>query len=85
MFLLNHHRFLGLLAAILLVPAALFGQSGWFAFTLPWDDDSPTFLDASDLLVDFPGQDPALVIDARGYLRAGDDGHFYFDKTARRA
>ncbi|MGI8785378.1 MAG: carbohydrate binding domain-containing protein [Acidobacteriota bacterium] len=85
MLLLSHHRFLGLLAAILLVPAALFGQSGWFAFTLPWDDDSPTFLDASDLLVDFPGQDPTLVIDARGYVRAGGDGHFYFEKSGRRA
>jgi hypothetical protein len=69
---------------LLYVPSA-FGQGDWFPFTLAWDDSSRTVIDASDLLIDYPGQDPAAVIDARGHLRAGGDGHFYFEKTGRRA
>lgn len=57
----------------------------WFPFILPWDDTTPTIIDASHLLLDYPGQDPATVIDARGHVRAGTDGHFYFSKTGRRA
>ena len=59
--------------------------TGWFPFTIPWDDASDTVLSASDLLVDYTGQDPATVIDARGHVRAGPDGHFYFENTVRRA
>ncbi len=69
---------------VLLVPS-LQAQTSWFPFALPWDDDSKTVIDASDLLVDYPGQDPASVIDSRGFLRAGADGHFYWEKTGRRA
>ena len=59
--------------------------SGWFPFTIPWDDVSNTPLSAADLLIDFPGQNPATVIDNRGYIRAGSDGHFYFVNTLQRA
>ena len=59
--------------------------SGWFPFSIPWDDVSNTPLSATDLLVDFPGQNPATVIDNRGYVRAGSNGHFYFANTHQRA
>ena len=70
---------------LLLCSTAVSAQSGWFPLTLPWDDDSKTTIDASDLLVDFPEQNPAEVIDARGFVRAGSDGHFYFENTRKRA
>ncbi|NLW09638.1 MAG: hypothetical protein GX036_07230 [Firmicutes bacterium] len=63
----------------------LLAQEKWYPFILPWDDATPTIVDASYLLVDYPGQDPATVIDSRGHVYAGDDGHFYFSKTGRRA
>ena len=70
---------------VLLIAPLSPAQSTWFPFTLPWDDASKTVVDASDLLIDYPGQDPATVVDARGHLRAGSDGHFYFENTGRRA
>ncbi len=73
-----------LLFAVLLTPA-LRAQSTWFPLTLPWDDSSKTIIDASGLLVDYPGQDPSTVIDARGFVRASTDGHFYFANTGKRA
>jgi hypothetical protein len=88
---------LALAATLLLAAAARAGQpaagratsprdtAGWFPFTVPWDDASATPLSAADLLVDYPGQDPATVIDVRGHVRAGPDGHFYFEHTGRRA
>lgn len=82
----------GLLAIPLAVAAALCSVAlpatdteGWFPFTVPWDDAADTLTSAADLLVDYPGQDPATVIDARGHVRAGPDGHFYFQNTGRRA
>lgn len=63
----------------------LLAQENWFPFILPWDDATPTIVDASHLLIDYPGQDPATVIDSRGHVYAGADGHFYFSKTGRRA
>jgi len=69
----------------LLLAPSLPAQTSWFPFTLPWDDASRTVIDASDLLVDYPGQDPAAVVDSRGHLRAGADGHFQFEKTGERA
>ncbi len=82
-------RFFSRFSIFLLILSAsthlLGGQSGWFPFTVPWDDDVKTVTDASDLLVDYPGQDPSTVIDARGFVRAGSDGHFYFEKTGKRA
>jgi hypothetical protein len=59
--------------------------TGWFPFTLPWDDASATPVDASDLLLDAPGQDPATVIDTRGFVETGPDGHFHFANTGARA
>ena len=59
--------------------------TAWFTFTLPWDDDSPTWIDASDLLLDTSGDDPAAVIDARGFVQAGANGHFVFANTGQRA
>ena len=70
---------------ILLFAAFAGAQSPWFPLTLPWEDNSRAFIDASDLLVDYPGQDPATVIDARGRVIARPDGHFYFEKTGKRA
>ncbi len=70
---------------LLLFHLPLHAQNGWFPFSLPWDDDSKTAVDASDLLVDFRGQDAAAVLDSRGFVRAGSDGHFYFEKTGNRA
>jgi hypothetical protein len=73
------------LALLLLsAPPAAPAQT-WFAFTLPWSDDTKTTVDASGLLVDYPGQDPATVIDARGHVKVGPDGHFIFEKTGKRA
>jgi hypothetical protein len=59
--------------------------TGWFPFTLPWDDASATPIDASDLLLDASGQDPATVIEARGFVEADADGHFRFANTGARA
>ena len=53
----------------------LLAQEKWYPFILPWDDATPAIVDASYLLVDYPGQDPATVIDSRGHVYAGDDGH----------
>ena len=49
----------------------LLAQDNWFPFVLPWDDATPTIVDASYLLLDYPGQDPATVIDSRGHVCAG--------------
>ncbi len=70
---------------VLLFPSLLRAQPSWFPLSLPWDDASKTVIDASELLLDFPGQNPATVIDSRGPLIAGADGHFYFENTGRRA
>ena len=59
--------------------------TGWFPFTLPWDDADATLIDASDLLLDAAGDDPATVIDARGFVETDVDGHFRFANTGRRA
>jgi hypothetical protein len=74
-----------LLACSLLQAPSLQAQTGWFPFTLPWDDASKTTIDASGLLIDYPGQDPASVVDSRGHIQARADGHFYFEKTGKRA
>jgi hypothetical protein len=60
-------------------------RSSWFPFSLPWADDSPSWVDASDLLLDHRGQDPSAVIDARGFVRTDSDGHFVFSNSGRRA
>jgi len=60
-------------------------QTGWFPFVLPWDDAAPTLTDASDLLLDAAGQDPASLIDVRGRVVTTADGHFAFSNTGRRA
>ncbi len=75
----------GLVFFILTFIPGIGAQSSWFPLTLPWEDSSKTLVDASDLLVDYPGQDPSTVIDSRGRLRASTDGHFYFEKTGKRA
>ncbi len=59
--------------------------TGWPPFALPWADDSASLISASDLLIDFAGQDPATVIDTRGFVQADDAGHFVFTNTGRRA
>ena len=59
--------------------------TGWFPLTLPWDDVSVTPIDASDLLLDAPGDDPATIVDARGFVITDSDGHFRFANTGRRA
>jgi hypothetical protein len=62
----------------------LLAQQNWFPFSLPWNDGSKTVVDASGLLIDYPGQDPATVIDSSGFVRARSDGHFYFSETGKR-
>jgi hypothetical protein len=42
-----------------LLPPTLRAQSDWFPLSQPWEDSSRTLTDASDLLIDFPGQHPA--------------------------
>jgi hypothetical protein len=42
-------------------------------------------VDASAVLLGYPGQDVAGVVDSRDYLRTGSDGHFYFTNTGKRA
>ncbi|MBL7063089.1 MAG: carbohydrate binding domain-containing protein [Anaerolineae bacterium] len=59
--------------------------TGWFPLALPWDDDSATWVDASDLLLDEPGDDPAALIDDRGFVETDGGGHFVFADTGRRA
>ena len=59
--------------------------TGWFPFTLPWDDASPTWVDASDLLRDAPDNDLATLIDARGFVETDAEGHFVFANTGERA
>ncbi len=78
-------RKLGTVLIVLAFAPGIGAQSTWFPLSLSWEDSSKTFIDASDLLVDYPGQDPATVIDARGHLRASSDGHFYFERTGKRA
>ncbi len=68
-----------------LLPTTLQAQSDWFPFSLPWEDSSRTIIDAADLLIDFPGQNPAEVVDSRGFLRVSPEGHFYWEKTGKRA
>ncbi len=70
---------------LVLLPAAEVPAQRWFPFTLPWDDAVPTVIDASGLLVDYPGQDPLTAIQSRGHVVARADGHFYFSRTGRRA
>ncbi len=59
--------------------------AGWFPLALPWDDASATPIDASDLLRDAPGDDLSTVINARGRVVVGPDGHFRFSNTGQRA
>ncbi|GAB4242652.1 MAG: hypothetical protein Kow00109_18360 [Acidobacteriota bacterium] len=77
--------FLFTTVAVLLAGLSGAAQSDWFPFVPPWDDTAPTVVDASGLLLDHPGQDPADVIDRRGPVVVGPDGHFYFSKTGKRA
>lgn len=64
-------------------PAA--ANAAWFPLTLPWDDASTTFTDASDLLGDRPGDDLSTVIDRRGFVIADASGQFRFSRTGQRA
>ena len=59
--------------------------AGWFPFTLPWDDATATPIDASDLLLDQPGDNPATLIDHRGFVTTDPGGHFRFANTGGRA
>ncbi len=59
--------------------------TGWFAFTIPWADASRTYTDASDLLLDAPGQDAATLIASRGFVVTDANGHFIFSNTGQRA
>ncbi len=59
--------------------------TGWFPLTLPWDTAAFSYTDASDLLLDAPGQDPAAVIGNRGFVVADANGHFIFSNTGQRA
>ncbi|MFN8445786.1 MAG: carbohydrate binding domain-containing protein [Caldilineaceae bacterium] len=57
---------------------------GWFSFTQSGSDSSDTPISAADLLVDQPGEDPATVIDKRGFVQVDGAGHFVFENTGQR-
>lgn len=80
---------LTLLAMAFSLPASQAGPvtdtTGWYPFTLPWDDSSPTVVDASDLLRDHPDQDLTAVIATRGFVSVSPEGHFVFSNTGQRA
>ncbi len=77
------------LAAMLALPLlsgnAAPATSNWFPFSPSGPVSAGSAVDASVLLADYPGQDISHVIDARGHLYAGNDGHFYFPGTGKRA
>jgi hypothetical protein len=59
--------------------------STWFNFNPNGPVVAGSAVDASDLLVDSPGENPSTVIDRRGFGRASSDGHFQFTNTGSRA
>src|SRR4051794_6109203 len=67
------------------ISGAASATSSWFPFSPSAPVAAGSAVDASGLLVDFPGEDPSSVIDARGHLYAANDGHFYFPGTGKRA
>lgn len=89
--ILSHVLMLVVLVSLLLLGAPAWAAhpatdtTTWFPLVLPWDDGSATPIDASDLLRDAPGDDLAGVIDARGRVVVGPDGHFRFSNTGQRA
>src|SRR3982751_963262 len=74
-----------MLALCATIPCILFAGSNWFPFSPSGPAAAGSAVDASSLLIDYPGQDVSTIIDARGHLHAAADGHFYFNGTGRRA
>ncbi|NHJ40832.1 MAG: cellulase family glycosylhydrolase [Asgard group archaeon] len=52
-------------------------EDDWIAYSLPWNDGTPSALDNRYLLPEFAGE--------KGYLEVGNDGHFYFQEDNSRA
>jgi len=80
--------FLLVILALLFCGSALGQQidlTDWFPFNPTVAVSAGSAVDASDLLVDVPGEDAAQVIDRRGFLMTAADGRFYFANTGRRA
>jgi hypothetical protein len=74
-----------MLALCVITPTAVFANTNWFSFSPSAPVTAGSAVDASSLLVDYPGQDVSTVIDGRGHLHAAGDGHFYFTGTGKRA
>ena len=74
-----------MLGLMIQTSGAASATSGWFPFSPSAPVASGSAVDASGLLVDYPGENPANLIDARGHLYAASDGHFYFPGTGKRA
>ena len=72
------------LGLLLLTGGPAFPSSGWFPFSPSGPVLAGSAVDASTLLVDYPGQDASKVVDTRGHLYAAADGHFYFPGTGKR-
>ncbi len=85
MILLSFRRMTVVSAVLFTACAAAQSQNGWFPFSPAGPVAAGSAVDASDLLVDFAGEDVTQVIDSRGHLTAGSDGHFYFPNTGQRA
>ncbi|MFN8487974.1 MAG: carbohydrate binding domain-containing protein [Caldilineaceae bacterium] len=60
-------------------------KTGWFPFTPKGTDSTNTVISAADLLLDSPTDNPASVIDNRGFVTTDANGHFIFSKTGKRA
>ncbi len=81
----HHYFFTAMLALCVINPSAALSATNWFPFSPSGPVAAGSAVDASGLLVDYPGQDVSTVIDGRGHLHAADDGHFYFTGTGQRA
>ena len=66
-------------------PTLALSDNSWFPFSPASPVAAGSAVDASNLLIDYPGQDVSRAIDSRGHLYAGADGHFYFTATGKRA
>ncbi len=74
-----------MLGLCVVTPQVALSQSSWFPFSPSGPVAAGSAVDASGLLIDYPGQDVSTIIEARGHLHAGSDGHFYFPGTGKRA
>ena len=58
--------------------------TGWFPFTPRGSDSVKTWTSAADLLLDSPTDNPATLIDRRGFVQTNANGQFTFSNTGKR-